>query len=97
MSKKYFLICLEDSSGGYDRGWPLDRLPKTLKQVQADLRWQEKGGFSADDYRVAVASEIAGLFEYESEGKPRPVLFDKGPYTESAFREIHLQIWGDKV
>lgn len=99
-NKKFFLICLTEIDKGFDRGWPMDRLPQARKQCEAALRLQLELGFDAADYRIATASDIPGIFEIET-GDPlvstRPILFERGPYTESEFREITVQLWGRQV
>lgn len=99
-NKKFFLICLTEAGKGFDRGWPMDRLPKTRKQCEDALKWQQKGGFDTSEYRIATASDIPGIFEFVIDrpvATVRPILFERGPYTESAFREITLQLWGQLV
>ena len=97
MTKDIFVVVLEQSpSDNYDKGWLLQNEPMTLKDALKAIRWQGEGGFVGRDYIMAKASDLAGIMEHTPEGTLRPVLITKGPYTELAYKNALLNIWGVK-
>ena len=99
MSKRDVFIAMldtEPTDKKVSRGWLLSLQPMTTKDALWRMSWQRGGHMAGDPdlhMILAKASEFPGIMEHTPEGTLRPVLIDRGPYTEVAYRDAILAIW----
>lgn len=95
MAKTFYVVVLTESeSDGFDRGWLLSPEAKTKAEAQQSIRWQRQAGEDPAQFAICNASDLPGIMERTIDGKARPVLVGKGPYTEDAYKGMILSIWG---
>lgn len=98
MGSEYYVICADVRGMTIDKGWPLRLEPMTAKEARQAIKWQVAGGRDAKDFIVAkVETDLPGVMYHTVDEVRRPVLLNKGPYTDKAYADFLLSIWGDCV
>lgn len=96
MTARFYLLSLNRTERGPERGALVHLEPKTLPEIARLLAWMDAGGFDPDNFTICTACpDLPGVMQRRVDGKPRPVLLMQGALTPRAFREFHLQTWGN--
>jgi hypothetical protein len=98
MERKYYVVATTVRGMTIDKGWPLCLEPKTKKQARMSIDWQVAGGVDAEEFIIVeVEPDLPGVMFHFVDGVRRPVLLNKGPYTDAAYADFLLSIWADCV